>query len=164
MVRAVSRRIAQRTCGPSCCAIAHPAGRSLGTRAASSAPVALYSTDCLCYGLPTAARRGSHKQGIVEHYDCSEFNPVGGALQADVDPSAGVLVEYQPGDVTFHHGRTLHYSGGNHTADRPRCGLSTHLWPTPNDIEDPAEAEALAVLLRERSQNRRLWADRTVRG
>ena len=38
-----------------------------------------------------------------------------------------VTVEYGPGDVTIHHGRTLHYTSGN-----PRRGLSIHLWPEPN--------------------------------
>ena len=106
-----------------------------------------------------AFHSGSHKHGIVEHYDCTDFNPVGGALQADVDPSEGVLVEYEPGDVTFHHGRTLHYSGGNRT-NRPRCGLSTHLWPSPNEIDDPVEAAALAAELQARRDSRKRWDDR----
>eukprot|EP01045_Picozoa_sp_COSAG04_P009487 COSAG04_NODE_550_length_12709_cov_6.177637_8_plen_267_part_00 len=43
---------------------------------------------------------GSHKGGIVEHFDCSDWNPVGGALQAAVPEEAGVLVEYEIGDVS----------------------------------------------------------------
>ena len=75
---------------------------------------------------------GSHKEGIAEHVDATYKNPIGGALEVKVDWSKAVVVEYGPGDVTFHHGRTLHYSRGNST-DQPRRGLSTHLWPEPNE-------------------------------
>lgn len=75
---------------------------------------------------------GSHKAGIAEHVDATYKNPIGGALEVMVDQRKAVVVEYGPGDVTFHHGRTLHYSRGNST-DQPRRGLSTHLWPTPNE-------------------------------
>ena len=75
---------------------------------------------------------GSHKKGIVEHIDATHRNPIKAALEAVVDDSEAVVVEYGPGDVTFHQGRTLHYSPGNST-DQPRRGLSTHLWPEPNE-------------------------------
>ncbi len=71
---------------------------------------------------------GSHKQGIAEHHDATYKNPIGGALEVMVDASQAVAVEYEPGDATFHHSRTLHYTSGNQTAS-PRRGLSTHLWP-----------------------------------
>ena len=74
---------------------------------------------------------GSHKEGIAEHVDATYKNPISGALEVAVDQGRAVEVEYGPGDVSFHHGRTLHYSRGNST-DRPRRGLSTHLWPEPN--------------------------------
>ena len=75
---------------------------------------------------------GSHKKGIAEHVDATHRNPISGALEVEVDQSEAVVVEYGPGDVTFHHCRTLHYSSGNST-DQPRRGLSTHLWPEPNE-------------------------------
>lgn len=75
---------------------------------------------------------GSHRTGIAEHVDATHKNPVNGALEVLVDKHEAVVVEYGPGDVTYHHGRTLHYSAGNST-DRPRRGLSTHLWPDPNE-------------------------------
>lgn len=75
---------------------------------------------------------GSHREGIAEHVDASRHNPINGALEARVDAERAVLVEYGAGDVSFHHGRTLHYSSGNRT-DRARRGLSTHLWPEPNE-------------------------------
>jgi len=75
---------------------------------------------------------GSHKKGIADHIDATHHNPIQAALEVLVDDSEAVIVESGPGDVTFHHGRTLHYSPGNST-DQPRRGLSTHLWPEPND-------------------------------
>ena len=75
---------------------------------------------------------GSHKEGIAEHVDATHKSPINAALEVRVDESRAVVVEYGPGDVTFHHGRTLHYSRGN-TTDQPRRGLSTHLWPDPNE-------------------------------
>jgi hypothetical protein len=55
--------------------------------------------------------QGSHKLGIVEHYDATDTNPVGGALQADVDKSTAVLVEYNPGEqpvCSVFHAATPH--------------------------------------------------------
>jgi hypothetical protein len=75
---------------------------------------------------------GSHLEGIAEHVDATHKNPINAALEVMVDESLAVTVEYGPGDVTIHHGRTLHYTRGNST-DRPRRGLSIHLWPEPND-------------------------------
>jgi len=53
----------------------------------------------------------------------------------------------------------LHYSRGNSTST-PRCGLSTHLWPSPNEISDPKAAEELEALLTERVATRRKWSER----
>ena len=75
---------------------------------------------------------GSHLEGIAEHIDATHKNPINGALEVHVDESKAVQVEYGPGDATIHHSRTLHYTSGNDT-DQPRRGLSTHLWPEPNE-------------------------------
>lgn len=45
-----------------------------------------------------------------------------------MDLSKAVKVTMSPGDVSFHHSRTLHYTSANE-ADTPRCGLVTHLKP-----------------------------------
>lgn len=74
---------------------------------------------------------GSHLTGIAKHVDATHRNPISGALEVTVDLAKAITVEYSPGDATFHHGRTLHYSSGNSTA-QPRRGLSTHMWPDPN--------------------------------
>jgi len=71
---------------------------------------------------------GSHLHGIAEHIDAQHKNPITKALEVIVDESQAVTIEFEAGDATFHHGRTLHYTSGNET-DEPRRGLSTHLWP-----------------------------------
>ena len=62
---------------------------------------------------------GSHRYGIVQHHSAQDRNPIGGALEAEADTGAAEVVEYRAGDCSFHHGRTLHYTGANRT-DRPR--------------------------------------------
>ena len=82
---------------------------------------------------------GSHLEGIAEHVDATHKNPINAALEVKVDESQAVAVEYGPGDVTIHHGRTLHYTCGNQT-DQPRRGLSMHLWPEPNELDVEGES------------------------
>jgi phytanoyl-CoA hydroxylase len=70
---------------------------------------------------------GSHHQGVVPHESAADKTPVGG-LEASVDTALAEVVAYEAGDVTFHHGCTLHFTSSN-TTDTPRRGLSTHIWP-----------------------------------
>ncbi len=49
---------------------------------------------------------GSHTRGIVKHVDATDRNPIHDALEAEADPGNAVVVEYEVGDATFHHGRT----------------------------------------------------------
>jgi hypothetical protein len=69
---------------------------------------------------------GSHKQGMLDHHSAADKSPIRGALEVTVDASKAVCTDYQPGDATFHHARTLHFTDGNAT-DLPRKGLVTHL-------------------------------------
>ncbi len=72
---------------------------------------------------------GSHKKGIVEHQDASGYSEINSALEAVMeDDSAAVAIPLNPGSATFHHCKTLHYAGGNHS-DIPRRGLITHFFP-----------------------------------
>ena len=71
---------------------------------------------------------GSHQHGIFEHHSASDRNPIGNALEVDVDMSQAEAISYQAGDCSFHHGRTLHYTGQNQT-DQPRKSISTHFFP-----------------------------------
>ena len=81
---------------------------------------------------------GSHRHGIVPHHTAQDRNPIGGALEAEADTGAAEQVEYRAGDCSFHHGRTLHYTGANRT-DRPRASLSSHFWPLDSARRDAPE-------------------------
>jgi phytanoyl-CoA hydroxylase len=56
----------------------------------------------------------SHRGPVLEHHKAFG-NPNGRALETDVDARDAVPVQLCAGDCTFHHGRTLHYSGENRT-------------------------------------------------
>jgi ectoine hydroxylase-related dioxygenase (phytanoyl-CoA dioxygenase family) len=70
---------------------------------------------------------GSHRGEILDHHKVSDRSEINQALETQVDGDQAVAVSLQPGDATFHHCRTLHYTGGNFT-DTPRYGLITHFW------------------------------------
>ena len=70
---------------------------------------------------------GSHRAEIQDHYSVAHRSEINQALETTVDTSQAVAVTLEPGDATFHHCRTLHYTGGNFT-DTPRYGLITHFW------------------------------------
>jgi phytanoyl-CoA hydroxylase len=70
---------------------------------------------------------GSHLSEIQEHYKVSDRSEINQALETKVDATQALAVSLEPGDATFHHARTLHYTSGNST-DVPRYGLITHFW------------------------------------
>ena len=70
---------------------------------------------------------GSHQGEIAEHYSVAHRSEMNGALETKVNSKQAVAISLQSGDVTFHHCRTLHHTGGNYT-DTPRRGLITHFW------------------------------------
>lgn len=68
---------------------------------------------------------GSNQQNVRPHrYAAKE----GGALVCDVADGEGIAVELAAGSCTFHHGRTLHYSGGN-TSTRQRRAFIINFRP-----------------------------------
>lgn len=69
---------------------------------------------------------GTHKEGLARHEDATAHSQIRDALEVKVDESRAVKVTMQPGDVSFHHPLTLHYTTGN-SATTPRCGLINHL-------------------------------------
>ena len=72
---------------------------------------------------------GSHRGGVVDHVSAAHRSVINGAREAvGVDDRHAVRITMHPGDLSFHHSRTLHYTTGNE-ADTPRCGLVTHLAP-----------------------------------
>ena len=71
---------------------------------------------------------GSHLEGIREHHSVADRSEIANALATDTDASRALACPLDPGDATFHHCRTLHYTGGNLT-DVPRQALITHFIP-----------------------------------
>lgn len=82
--------------------------------------------------------RGSHRSGRLyrpanfgtgEAYDAAEDEFSGEVPDVESDPAAfpTVCYEMQPGDVTFHHARTLHGALGNSSATLRRRGYSIRL-------------------------------------
>ncbi len=78
---------------------------------------------------------GSHRGGLVQHASVADKSQINGALElSEFDDSTAVKVTMQPGDLSFHHCRTFHYTTAN-TADTPRCGLVNHLAPKVSEGE-----------------------------
>jgi len=77
--------------------------------------------------------KGSHRWGKLyrpvglgtgKAYGSDDFDGPMPAIDADPAAFPTVCYEMQPGDVTFHHVRTVHGAKGNATADRRRRGYS----------------------------------------
>jgi ectoine hydroxylase-related dioxygenase (phytanoyl-CoA dioxygenase family) len=96
---------------------------------------------------------GSHLRGIKEHRPSGR---PGNLLRLDQevevseqDRASSVEVTLRSGEVSFHHGATLHSSGPNHSSRR-RCGLALRYVPTyvrqqPKRSDQP---RARAILVR----------------
>jgi ectoine hydroxylase-related dioxygenase (phytanoyl-CoA dioxygenase family) len=79
---------------------------------------------------------GSHL-GIVHRHRHIDNDPtVHGLVTDQVDSSQAVACPVPIGGVTFHHPRTLHYSGPN-TTDRPRRAYILVLGAAPVRAEQP---------------------------
>jgi ectoine hydroxylase-related dioxygenase (phytanoyl-CoA dioxygenase family) len=72
---------------------------------------------------------GSHTGEIQPHGDVAHRSEINDGLATYADAAKAVACPLSPGDATFHHCRTLHYTGGN-SSDVPRYGLITHFFPT----------------------------------
>lgn len=65
--------------------------------------------------------RGSHKNAILEHEDTFDENNLlsrGQEVKVDVDQADKTAIELQPGEMSLHHGLTIHGSGPNTSKDR----------------------------------------------
>ncbi|MEP1933765.1 MAG: phytanoyl-CoA dioxygenase family protein, partial [Roseibium sp.] len=65
--------------------------------------------------------RGSHKNPILPHDDTFDKNNLlsrGQEISVDVEEQDKVPIEIQPGQISLHHGLTIHGSGPNTTNDR----------------------------------------------
>ena len=65
--------------------------------------------------------RGSHKNAILPHEDTFDANNLlsrGQEIRVDVAPEDKVAIEIHPGQMSLHHGLTIHGSGPNTSDDR----------------------------------------------
>lgn len=65
--------------------------------------------------------RGSHKNAILPHKDTFAANNLlsrGQEVEVDIDPADRTAIEIHPGQMSLHHGLTIHGSGPNTSADR----------------------------------------------
>jgi ectoine hydroxylase-related dioxygenase (phytanoyl-CoA dioxygenase family) len=76
---------------------------------------------------------GSHLGPVREHHPLMEDATIHNELATErVSDEVKVFASrLEPGDATFHHCRTLHYTGNNRS-DVPRHGLVTHFAPKVN--------------------------------
>lgn len=65
--------------------------------------------------------RASHKNAILDHEDTFDANNLlsrGQEVKVDVDPADRTPIELHPGEMSLHHGLTIHGSGPNTSDDR----------------------------------------------
>ncbi len=91
---------------------------------------------------------GSHAQQIVPHSDTFAADNLlsrGQEIAVEVDESAAVHAELQPGQMSLHHGRLFHGSGPNTTGDRRIALVLRYIRP---DTPATGEDKDYAVLVR----------------
>ena len=74
---------------------------------------------------------GSHLEGQVQHRDRVDETLMlsrGQTIQREMDEASAVAVEFQPGEVSFHHTLTMHTSGPNRSTGR-RIGIGISYIP-----------------------------------
>jgi non-haem Fe2+, alpha-ketoglutarate-dependent halogenase len=84
--------------------------------------------------------RGSHLDKLVEHKDTFHEDNLltrGQAVAVEIDESAAVNIELQPGEFSLHHGYTFHGSHANLSNDR-RIGMSINYISTDMQIRNGA--------------------------
>lgn len=74
---------------------------------------------------------GSHREGQVQHRDTDDEKLMlsrGQTIQRRMDEAGAVHVEFQPGEVSFHHTLAMHTSGPNRSTER-RIGIGISYIP-----------------------------------
>jgi len=77
--------------------------------------------------------RGSHKNPILPHEDTFDDKNLlsrGQEIQVDVADEDKIAIELQPGQVSLHHGLTIHGSGPNVSDDRRIAVAIRYIKPT----------------------------------
>ena len=91
--------------------------------------------------------RGSHKNAILPHEDTFDANNLlsrGQEVRVDVAKKDKVPIEIHPGEMSLHHGLTIHGSGPNVSDDRRIAAVIRYMRP---DIV-PEGSREFAVLAR----------------
>jgi len=92
--------------------------------------------------------RGSHKNPILPHDDTFDENNLlsrGQEIRVDVAEDDKVPIEIHPGQVSLHHGLTIHGSGPNATDDRRIAAVIRYCTPK---IAQQVAAKDFATLAR----------------
>ena len=95
---------------------------------------------------------GSHREGQVQHRDTDDEKLMlsrGQTIQRRMDEASAVHVEFQPGEVSFHHTMTMHTSGPNRSIER-RIGIGISYIPAHVRHVSPVRLSASLV----RGENR----------
>lgn len=92
--------------------------------------------------------RGSHRNPILPHADSFDENNLlsrGQEVQVEVRPEDRVAIELAPGQISLHHGLTIHGSGPNLSDDRRIAAVIRYVTP---DIAPESGAEDFAMMAR----------------
>ncbi len=92
--------------------------------------------------------KGSHKNAILEHEDTFDENNLlsrGQEVKVDVAEKDKTPIEIHPGQISLHHGLTIHGSGPNTTDDRRIAAVIRYCTP---DIKQHVADVDYAVLAR----------------
>jgi ectoine hydroxylase-related dioxygenase (phytanoyl-CoA dioxygenase family) len=92
--------------------------------------------------------RASHKNAILPHKDTFDDRNLlsrGQEVRVDVEEADKVAIELEPGQISLHHGLTIHGSGPNVSDDRRIACVIRYIRP---DMEQSAGGKDPAVLVR----------------
>lgn len=96
---------------------------------------------------------GSHKNAILEHEDTFDENNLlsrGQEVKVDVTPEDKTAIEIHPGQMSLHHGLTIHGSGPNRSDDRRIALVVRYIRP---DMEQKVGDIDYAMLARGRDRH-----------
>ena len=92
--------------------------------------------------------RGSHKNAILPHKDSDDPNNLlsrGQEIQVEVAPEDRTTIEIHPGQMSLHHGLTIHGSGPNASDDRRIAAVIRYVRP---DVVPDGDTEDYGMLVR----------------
>ena len=105
---------------------------------------------------------GSHKNGFFEHHSTEDKNNVlsRGQTVKDIDINKAVSCPLEPGEVSFHHGLTLHASQPNFSNDR-RIGLNFQFIST--DMKQLKSKNDSAICIRGEDKHKNFKTDKVAK-